>query len=291
MPLRLFAALYVQDSTVYMVVGTHAIAWDRTAVPTNYYSGDHSVVGDIILHYPHTANPQRFLEEIEREVFETQEQSEDMGPGDLLAKGFNHLDGFMNLLISRTGDSVVPSETLENYKALASRSTGSKSGAKTSQYQDIVFNVYRYAANNKLSKQVDMTFGTHPIVPADLPGKTAPMPGRIDGPPRLYNTLGYGMKKIGFIHFYDDPEKILREVAETAQDMEGRKPQFDKVEFLEYSMFVLRQRRDVTVPGVVTQQWKVAVTNYKQAYLKEVEKQRDRRRKQKEGLGTVGDRV
>ncbi|KAJ3761596.1 hypothetical protein EV360DRAFT_80084 [Lentinula raphanica] len=292
-PIRLAVALHFEPprarddhshdteftSGVCMIIGNHAIAWDHTAVPKDYklhlseldenrHFGYYSAIGDIDL-YTHTMEnfPKSILDEIETEARETQQKSED---GDPLTEGFNHLDSFMNLLISGKYHVDVPERVLENYKLLMSmyRSIAKPGYKESSQYlglvADMVFNVHPYRNNRKVSKEVDMTIGRR-IIPAPPPSSSSNSDGSSNLRIGSYDSAGYGRKRLGFIHFYGNPEEILRQVEERTPEIEGRDKKFAKAEFLEDFMLILGVARDVTVFEVVVQQWSFAVANYRQA--------------------------
>ncbi|KAJ3711365.1 hypothetical protein C8R42DRAFT_728705 [Lentinula raphanica] len=302
-PIRLAVALHFEPpspkddhshdaestSGVCMIIGNHAIAWDHTAVPKDYklhlselekyrHFGYYSTIGDIDL-YTHTMEnfPKGILEEIESQARESQQKAED---SDLLTKGFDHLDNFMNLLISGRYHVNVTDKALESYKLLMSmyRTIAKPEIQINSQYlglvADIVFNAHPYRNNRKVSKDVDMTIGERTI-PAPPPSSSTSSRSsnlRIGS----YNSAGYGRKRLGFIHFYGNPEAILTQVEEITPEIESRERRYAKVEFLGDFMRILGESRDVTVFEVVVQQWVVAAANYKQALDTWRMNQRDR---------------
>ncbi|KAJ3840153.1 hypothetical protein F5878DRAFT_659671 [Lentinula raphanica] len=314
-PIRLVAALHFEPprddhshnaestSGVCMIIGNHAIAWDHTAVPKDYklhlselekyrHFGYYSTIGDIDL-YTHTMEnfPKGILEEIESQARKSQQKAED---SDLLTEGFDHLDNFMNLLISGRYHVNVTDKALESYKLLMSmyRTIAKPEIQINSQYlglvADIVFNAHPYRSNRKVSKDVDMTIGERTI-PAPPPSSSTSSRSsnlRIGS----YNSAGYGRKRLGFIHFYGNPEAILTQVEKITPEIESRDRRNAKMEFLEDFMCILGVSRDVTVFEVVVQQWVVAAANYRQALNTWRMNQRDRdavRRNRRPGHRTI----
>ncbi|KAJ3821451.1 hypothetical protein F5880DRAFT_1581884 [Lentinula raphanica] len=275
-PIRLVVALHFEppvddqshdaylESTagrICMIIGDHAIAWDRAAVPDDYRShlsehlGYYSILGDIDLYTRMENSPDSILEEIESKARESQQKAED---SDLLTERFNHLDNFMNLLISGRYHVDVRGDTLENYKKLVSRyRLYVEPEEGNSQYLDVTFNVHRQN-NYRVSTKVDMTVGTFQIPSSSNPRSTDLRLGSYDSP-------RYGRKHVGFVHFYGDPEETLRRVQKTVEEIPEESKPTTKLGIVKELMLELARTKGVTVCGVVFLQWDLATDIYAQA--------------------------
>ncbi|KAJ3711368.1 hypothetical protein C8R42DRAFT_648239 [Lentinula raphanica] len=297
-PIRLIVALHFEppvhdqlhylDSTagrICMIIGDHAIAWDRAAVPDDYRLhlselvehqnlGYYSILGDIDLYTRMENSPNSILEEIESKARESQQKADH---SDLLTERFNHLDNFMNLLISGRYHVDVRGDTLENYKKLVSKyrlyvkpEEGNSQylsklihwltpGARTDYgtIADVTFNVHRQN-NYRVSTKVDMTVGTFQIPSSSNPRSTELRLGS-------YNSLRYGRKHVGFVHFYGDPEETLRRVQKTVEEIPEESKPTTKLGIVKELMLELARTKGVTVCGVVFRQWDSATDIYAQA--------------------------
>ncbi|KAJ3840141.1 hypothetical protein F5878DRAFT_83179 [Lentinula raphanica] len=280
-PIRLVVALHFEppvhdqlhdaylDSTagrICMIIGDHAIAWDHAAVPDNYRLHlselvEHqnlryySILGDIDLYTRMENSPDSILEEIESKARESQQKAED---SDLLTERFNHLDNFMNLLISGRYHVDVRGDTLENYKKLVSRyRLYVKPEEGNSQYLNVTFNVHRQN-NYRVSTKVDMTVGTFQIPSSSNPRSTDLRLGS-------YDSLRYGRKYVGFVHFYGDSEETLRRVQKTVEEIPEESKPTTKLGIVKELMLELARTKGVTVCGVVFRQWDLATDIYAQA--------------------------
>ncbi|KAJ3974961.1 hypothetical protein EV361DRAFT_572077 [Lentinula raphanica] len=230
-----------------MIIGDHAIAWDRAAVPDDYRLHlselvEHqnlryySILGDIDLYTRMENSPNSILEEIESEARESQQKAED---SDLLTERFNHLDNFMNLLISGKYHVDVRGDTLENYKKLVSRyRLYVKPEEGNSQYLNVTFNVHRQN-NYRVSTKVDMTVGTFQIPSSSNPRSTDLRLGS-------YDSLRYGRKHVGFVHFYGDPEETLRRVQKTVAEIPEESKPTTKLGIVKELMLELARTKGVT---------------------------------------------
>ncbi|KAJ3712283.1 hypothetical protein C8R42DRAFT_728191 [Lentinula raphanica] len=235
-------------SEVYLSIGDRDVTCDpRDAISRQEL--DRKEIGQLILPHSHS------LEQMIAEACKIWHQSEKPIQKSRSEIELDYADMFMNLLVSGKYSTSVPMKLLEDYKEASREYRKTINPKSRFGYQNVVLNVHAGSAiswPDIVPPKIDMDIGIRQFSTSQNSALNTPL--------QPSNHPGPGKKVIGFAVFSSDQNEILERVTQKSDF--NRERTMDEGKKLEKFMSCLAEESDVTLGGVLLQNWRVAMGTY-----------------------------